>query len=54
MKKWAIIVLALAMLSFFSYGCSGTLKHTKTRCPKCAGFFDTREGEQNFEWMQPH
>ncbi len=54
MKKWEIIVVALAILSFLSYGCSGTFKQTKTRCPKCAGFYDTKEGEQNFQWMQPH
>ena len=54
MKKWVNIVLALAILSFLSYGCSGTMKQTKIRCPKCGAYFDTREGEQEFLWMQGH
>lgn len=52
MKKWTGIVLVLAILPIFVLGCASSLKETKTRCPKCASFFDTREGEETWKFMQ--
>jgi hypothetical protein len=51
MKKWVPILLALVILSVFSLGCAGASKEIKTRCPKCAGYYETREGEEEFRWM---
>jgi hypothetical protein len=51
MKRWVHIFLALAILSVSFFGCGGASKDLKTRCPKCGGFYETREGEQEFRWM---
>jgi len=44
MKKWVGIVLALAMLAVFSFGCAGVSKDAKVRCPKCGAIFTIDEG----------
>ena len=51
MKRWVPLFLALVILSVFSLGCVGASKEIKTRCPKCAGYYDTRVGEEEFRWM---
>ena len=52
MRKWIGIVIILLILSVFALGCASSSKETKTRCPKCASFYDTREGEEMFRYMQ--
>ena len=51
-KKWMCLLFVLAALSTFFLGCASSLKEQKTRCPKCASFYDTREGEEMFQYMQ--
>ncbi len=46
MRKWASMLLALAMLAVFSFGCSGVAKETKIKCPKCGAVFTVDEGLQ--------
>jgi DNA-directed RNA polymerase subunit RPC12/RpoP len=35
MRKWLRILLALAILTICFFGCAGTSKETKVRCPQC-------------------
>jgi hypothetical protein len=51
MKRWVHLFLALVILSVFSLGCVGASKEIKTRCPKCAGYYETKGGEEEFRWM---
>ena len=51
-KKWICLFVVLAILSIFSSGCASSSKGTKTRCAKCGSFYDTREGEDLFQYMQ--
>ncbi len=51
MRRWVHILLALVILSVSFVGCAGGSKEIKTRCPKCAGYFNTREGEEAFRSM---
>jgi len=51
MRRWVYILLALVILSVCFVGCAGGSKEIKTRCPKCAGYFNTREGEEAFRSM---
>jgi hypothetical protein len=44
MRKWVSIILALAMLAVFSYGCAGVQKDAKIKCPKCGAVFTVDEG----------
>jgi hypothetical protein len=44
MRKWVSILLALAMLAFFSIGCMGVQKDAKIKCPKCGAVFTVDEG----------
>ena len=44
MKKWVGIVLALALLAVFSFGCATTKGDTKVKCPKCGAVFTIDEG----------
>ncbi len=44
MRKWASMLLALAMLAVFSFGCAGVAKETKIKCPKCGAVFTVDEG----------
>jgi hypothetical protein len=44
MRKWMSILLALAMLAVFSFGCAGIQKDAKIKCPKCGAVFTIDEG----------
>jgi hypothetical protein len=44
MKRVMSILLALAMLTVFSIGCTGIEKDTKIKCPKCGAVFTVDEG----------
>ena len=45
MKKLVSMVLALAVLAVFSFGCgSYASKDTKVKCPKCGAVFTIDEG----------
>jgi hypothetical protein len=44
MRKWMSIMLALAMLAVFSFGCAGIQKDAKIKCPKCGAVFTIDEG----------
>jgi len=44
-KKVTSLVLALAFLAAFSFGCQGMAsKETKVKCPKCGAVFTIDEG----------
>jgi len=51
MRRWVYILLALVVLSVCFVGCVGGSKEIKTRCPKCAAYFNSKEGEEEFRWM---
>ena len=36
MKKLISIILALAVVAIFAFGCAGVAKDAKIKCPKCA------------------
>ena len=44
MKKVIRILLALAILTVFSLGCTGVQEDTKIKCPKCGAVFTVDEG----------
>ncbi len=44
MRKWMSILLALAMLAVFSFGCATIQKDAKIKCPKCGAVFTIDEG----------
>jgi hypothetical protein len=44
MKRVISILLALAILTVFSLGCTGIEKDTKVKCPKCGAVFEVNEG----------
>ena len=44
MKKWVSILMALAILGVFSFGCAGVSKDAKVKCPKCGAVFTIQEG----------
>jgi hypothetical protein len=44
MRKWISILLAVAMLAVFSFGCAGIQKDAKIKCPKCGAVFTIDEG----------
>ena len=45
MKKLVSMVLALAFLAVFSFGCGQyAAKDTKVKCPKCGAVFTIDEG----------
>ena len=45
MKKWISMVLALALMAVFSFGCAGYVsKEAKVKCPKCGAVFTIDEG----------
>ncbi len=52
MKKWIPLFLLMIFLSFSALGCAGTKKDTTIRCPKCGTYYDTRQGEETFDWMR--
>ncbi len=44
MRRLVSIVLALALLAVFSFGCAGIQKDAKIKCPKCGAVFTVDEG----------
>jgi hypothetical protein len=44
MKKMVSLVLGVAVLLAFSFGCAGVAKETKMKCPKCGAVFTVDEG----------
>jgi len=44
MRKWVNILLALAILAVFSFGCSTIAHDAKIKCPKCGAVFTVDEG----------
>jgi hypothetical protein len=52
MRRCLNIFLSLIILSVLCYGCAGTMKDTKIKCPKCGAFFSTKEGMEEFERMR--
>jgi hypothetical protein len=53
MKRWLKIIWVMAMLSALSFGCAGTSKDLKIKCPKCGAFFTSKESAEEFERMKP-
>jgi len=51
MKKWLVTVLALAVMSVLSLGCTGANKEGWVKCPKCGTYFKTQEGADWFNNM---
>ena len=50
MKKLMSLVLAVAELAAFTFGCAGmTSKETKVKCPKCGAVFTVDEGIKALE-----
>jgi len=49
MRKWVSILLAVVMLSIFSYGCAGVSKDAKIKCPKCGAVFTIDEGLTEYQ-----
>ncbi len=47
MRKWLSILMALAILAVFSFGCAGVSKDAKVKCPKCGALFTIQEGLDN-------
>jgi hypothetical protein len=44
-KKLMSMVLVLAVLAVFTFGCAGMVsKETKVKCPKCGAVFTIDEG----------
>jgi len=44
-KKLMSMVLVLAVLAAFTFGCAGMVsKETKVKCPKCGAVFTIDEG----------
>jgi len=43
MRKWVSILLLLAVLAVFSFGCAGVGKDAKVKCPKCGAVFTVDE-----------
>ncbi len=52
MKRCLVVSLALVILSVLLFGCTGASKERKMRCPKCAGFYQTKEGAEEFRHIQ--
>ena len=50
MKKMVSLILAIAVLMVFSFGCAGYVsKETKLKCPKCGAVFTLDEGVKAME-----
>jgi len=49
MRKWVSILLAVVMLSIFSYGCASVSKDAKIKCPKCGAVFTIDEGLTEYQ-----
>jgi hypothetical protein len=52
MTKALTAGLILMLLAAWLPGCASPSREQKTRCPKCGSFFDTKEGEEMFRYMQ--
>jgi outer membrane lipoprotein-sorting protein len=49
-KKLVSMVLALAVLAVFSFGCGQyAAKDAKVKCPKCGAVFTIDEGMQQYQ-----
>ena len=45
MKKIMSLILVIAVLAVFSFGCTGMVsKETQVKCPKCGAVFTVDEG----------
>jgi hypothetical protein len=44
MRKWVSIIMVLAVLAVFSFGCGTVQKDAKIKCPKCGAVFTVEEG----------
>ena len=44
MRKWVSMLLALALMAVFSFGCANVSRETKIKCPKCGAVFTVDEG----------
>jgi len=51
MRKWVSIIMALAVLAVFSFGCSQIQKDAKIKCPKCGAVFTVEEGLEQIKRM---
>jgi hypothetical protein len=49
MRKWVSIILALAFLAVFSFGCGTITKENKIKCPKCGAIFTVEEGLEQIQ-----
>jgi len=49
MRKWVSIMLALAVFTIFSVGCTAIQKDAKIKCPKCGAVFTVQEGLDELE-----
>jgi hypothetical protein len=49
MRKWVSILMVLAVLSVFSFGCATVQKDAKIKCPKCGAVFTVDEGLAEFQ-----
>ncbi len=44
MRRLVSMLLALALLAVFSFGCANVSRETKIKCPKCGAVFTVDEG----------
>ena len=49
MKKRIEVIMILAFLALFSFGCAGVSKEAKIKCPKCGAVFTVDEGLREHE-----
>ena len=49
MKKMVSLVVGVAVLLAFSFGCAGISKESKLKCPKCGAVFTVDEGIKRME-----
>jgi len=49
MKQRIKIIMILAILVLFSFGCAGISKEAKVKCPKCGAVFSVDEGLREHE-----
>jgi len=49
MKKLISIILALAVVAIFAFGCAGVAKDAKIKCPKCGAVFTVDEGLNEYQ-----
>lgn len=44
MRRLVSMLLALALMAVFSFGCANVSRETKIKCPKCGAVFTVDEG----------